>query len=419
MGIFDRRKNRRNIESAVESNYSSLFINRGNSIKVDENNITEIPSVKNALDLITGSVSNLPIYLYKEDKDGNIERQREDYREKLLNEECNNIECSSNLKKNMTKDMMLHGISYNVQDKEYGDILGIHRVEPKQVQLNKLIDRKGFIKDLTVNYTLNGVYVEDLDVEDFLIVPFNSKDGLRGKGILSTNQDILGLMLSEILYQNNVVSNGSLALGLLETEGKLSEPTAKRLRESWENVYGGLRNSGKTVILEEGLKYKPLSLTPNDLGLLDSRKTHTELTEEIFNLPKGMLSSPTVIQNEEFLKFTLNPILTAIEGAINKTLLLEEEKEQGYYFRFDVTELLKASFKEQVETISTATKNGLMTINEGRALLDMKPFLETEDFLLLSQGNVKLNTDGVIEVFNTIDVKKDNDNTDSGITDNK
>lgn len=410
MRIFDRRKNRRNIESAVEGNYSSLFTSRGNSISVDENNITEIPSVKNALDLITGSISNLPIYLYKEDNEGNVERQREDYREKLLNEECNSMECSSNLKKNMAKDMLLHGISYSVQDKEYGDILGLHRVEPKQVQLNKMIDRKGFIRDLTVNYTLNRVYVEDLEVEDFLIVPFSSKDGLRGKGILSTNQDILSLMLSEILYQNNVVGNGALPLGILETDGRLSDITAKKLRESWESVYGGIRNSGKTVILEEGLKYKSLSLTPNDLGLLDSRKTHTELTEEIFNLPKGMLSSSTVIQNEEFLKFTLNPILSAIEGAINKTLLLEEEKEDGYYFRFDVSELLKASFKEQVETISNATKNGLMTINEGRQKLDMKPFLDN-DFLLLSQGNVKLNADGVIEVFNTLDVKTDNTTT--------
>ena len=324
------------------------------------------------------------------------------------------MECSSNLKKNMAKDMLLHGISYNVQDKEYGDILGLHRVEPKQVQLNKLIDRKGFIRDLTVNYTLNGVYVEDLEIEDFLIVPFSSKDGLRGKGILSTNQDILSLMLSEILYQNNIVSGGSLPLGILETDGRLSDITAKKLRESWESVYGGIRNSGKTVILEEGLKYKSLSLTPNDLGLLDSRKTHTEVSEEIFNLPKGMLSSSTVIQNEEFLKFTLNPILSAIEGAINKTLLLEEEKEDGYYFRFDVSELLKASFKEQVETISNATKNGLMTINEGRQKLDMKPFLDN-DFLLLSQGNVKLNADGIIEVFNTLDVKKDNTETKSHV----
>ena len=324
MGIFNRYKNRKNIESAVEG-YGSLFTSRGNSITVDENNITEIPSVKNALDLICGSVANLPIYLYKENEDGSIER-KSDYRERLLNEECNSIECSSNLKRNMTKDMLLHGVSYSLQDKEYGDILGLHRVEPKQVQLNKLIDKKGFVRDLTVNYTLNGVYVEDLEVEDFLIIAFNSKDGLRGKGILSTNQDILSLMLSEIMYQNNVVSGGSLPLGILETDGRLSDITAKKLRESWESVYGGIRNSGKTVILEEGLKYKSLSLTPNDLGLLESRKTHTEMSEEIFNLPKGMLSSSTVIQNEEFLKFTLNPILSAIEGAINKTLLLEEEK---------------------------------------------------------------------------------------------
>lgn len=413
MGIFNRYKNRKNIESAVEGNYGSLFTSRGNSITVDENNITEIPSVKNALDLICGSVANLPIYLYKENEDGSIERKF-DYRERLLNEECNSIECSSNLKRNMTKDMLLHGVSYSLQDKEYGDILGLHRVEPKQVQLNKLIDKKGFVRDLTVNYTLNGVYVEDLEVEDFLIIAFNSKDGLRGKGILSTNQDILSLMLSEILYQNNVVGNGALPLGILETDGRLSDITAKKLRESWESVYGGVRNSGKTVILEEGLKYKSLSLTPNDLGLLDSRKTHTEMSEEIFNLPKGMLSSSTVIQNEEYLKFTLNPILSAIEGAINKTLLLEEEKEEGYYFRFDVSELLKASFKEQVETISTATKNGLMTINEGRQKLDMKPFLD-KDFLLLSQGNVKLNADGIIEVFNTLDVKKDNTETKSHV----
>ena len=52
MGIFNRYKNRKNIESAVEGNYGSLFTSRGNSITVDENNITEIPSVKNALDYL-------------------------------------------------------------------------------------------------------------------------------------------------------------------------------------------------------------------------------------------------------------------------------------------------------------------------------------------------------------------------------
>ena len=55
-----------------------------------------------------------------------------------------------------------------------------------------------------------------------------------------------------------------------------------------------------------------------------------------------------------------------------------------------------------------------MTINEGRQKLDMKPFLDN-DFLLLSQGNVKLNADGIIEVFNTLDVKKDNTETKSHV----
>jgi hypothetical protein len=71
------------------------------------------------------------------------------------------------------------------------------------------------------------------------------------------------------------------------------------------------------------------------------------------------------------LKHCLSPIIGSIENSADKSLLLEKEKEEGYFFRFDTSELLRATEKERIEAAELGLRSGLFRINEARGKLDL------------------------------------------------
>src|SRR5699024_1859038 len=115
------------------------------------------------------------------------------------------------------------------------------------------------------------------------------------------------------------------------------------------------------------------------------RKHTVSEIARIFNIPESMLnaSANKYASNEQnnihFLQYCIAPIVTAIESSLNKSLLLEEEKRNGYYFRFDVSELLRTTEKEKIETVVRAMKDGLISFNEARSRIQL-PSIDVDYF---------------------------------------
>src|SRR5699024_3369389 len=131
---------------------------------------------------------------------------------------------------------------------------------------------------------------------------------------------------------------------------------------------------------------------PNELDLTNVRKHTVSEIARIFNVPESMINSSLnkYSSNEQnniyFLQYCLAPIITSIESAFNKSLLLETEKNEGYFFRFDVSELLRTTEKEKIETVVKAMEKGLLSINEARAKIDM-PNIK-EDYFTWNLGSI-------------------------------
>jgi HK97 family phage portal protein len=105
----------------------------------------------------------------------------------------------------------------------------------------------------------------------FHIKNFYTFDGLMGQGLTHYAQHTLGIGLGSDLFAGSLFANGGLPSGVLEVDGNLSEEGAKRLKESWSSAHGG-RKTGGTAVLEEGVKYSPISHDPQVLQFLESRK---------------------------------------------------------------------------------------------------------------------------------------------------
>ncbi|WP_349346504.1 phage portal protein [Priestia megaterium] len=371
------------------------------SALVTEDAIMNIPTVTACVDIITGAMTQMPIYLYRESHDGAMEKVA-DYRTRLLNDQSSPNMNALNTRKQMIKDYLLEGEVYVHMYKQtnvipsrnknitvYGDFEKLVHIPAKNVTVTPYNDGVDLVKADFMLTTIEGNNIffnknrtTKLNEADLLRILNNSLNKYQGVGVLKRGKTILEQALSEMNYTSNIYKNGAMPLGILKTASRLNQPAIDRLRESWASLYGGAKNSAKTVILEEGMDYQALQLNPEELQINETKKNTNSEICKLFGVPESMITTAankygSIGQNQlNFLKQTLAPIIRDFESAYDQYLLTEEEKANGYQFRFDTSELLRATEKERIEAIGLGLEKGLLTINEARSKLDLPPLDE-------------------------------------------
>jgi HK97 family phage portal protein len=370
---------------------------------VTEDRVLKIPTAKACVDVITSTIAQMPVYLYKENADGSIEKVV-DKRINLLNHEANDFLNGYSLKKNMVKDYLLHGAAYVSIVAPANQILELHPLPAKSILVNKRIANGYRVvgAEIVLSNSESGAINANSKPAKFkphelMIALGDTNDGLTSVGIIKRGQDVLKQALSEMDYTSNLYERGALPLGLLKTQARLNETQTSALRDAWRNLYGGIKNSAKTVVLQEGMEYQALSMNPNDIQMNETKRSTNSEICKLFNVPESMVNSTigkqyvSIEQNNlAFLKNTLSPILASFESSMDRALLLESEKSQGYFFRFDTGELVRATEKEQVDTLVNAVSGGIFTINEARAKFNL-PELDEEEIQPTTQEGADVN----------------------------
>lgn len=109
-----------------------------------------------------------------------------------------------------------------------------------------------------------------LKPEDVLHVPGLSFDGLVGYSPIAMAKNAIGLGIAAEEYGSKFYANGAAPSGVLEHPRVLKDPS--KVRESWIQTFGGSANSNKVAVLEEGMKYTPISINPAEAQFLETRK---------------------------------------------------------------------------------------------------------------------------------------------------
>ena len=379
-----------NEEIRTGNNSLETFFANTSSL-ITEEQIMKIPTVQKCMDVICGTIAQLPLYLYRENEDGSIDRVYGDKREFLLNNEPNEFENSYNFKKRIVRNYLLYGVDYIVIERQDNEVVELHNLKNSQVTIETF--KKDSYKISNANIRVDGEgNTQVFKPYELAIILKDSSDGLTSKGILSQGLDIFQLIYGETEYSKNIFNNGALPTGILKTDGRLSQSAVDRLRDSWRNLYSGAKNAGKTVILEEGLSYQPISLNPNDMQLTQNRKENISEVCKLFSIPESLVVSSAnkygslQQDNIHFLQYCLNPILKAIECGIDKGMLLEQEKQEGYFWQFDTSEIVRTTEKDKFETVKVALESGVISINEARRMINLKDI--NDDIMKWSLGNV-------------------------------
>lgn len=358
-------------------------------VRVTEENIMTIPTVSNCVYLIADAIAQLPVYICYYNEDGSVSRVADDIRNYLLNNEPNESIDHSLLKKMMVKDYLINGNAYVVVERKGNEVSGLYPVKASDVSVETFED--GY--KTTAKMTVKGLV--KVEPENMVTILKDSTNGFEGEGVLTTGKELLKLALEEIYYSQSILENGAIPTGTITVPGNLTPQAFTNIKRSWQRNFGGVKNAGKTAILEGGAKYESISLKPNDLDLYNSKKnTVTEICK-LFSVPESMVNAnankyaSTESNGLQFLQFCVGPVIAAIESAFNKTLLLEDEKLQGYFFQFDTSELTRTVESEKVETLAKAVKGKLISINEARGKLGYPSM--PKDWWIYGLGDVLYN----------------------------
>lgn len=232
-------------------------------------------------------------------------------------------------------------------------------------------------------YTLDGD--TDLPLVDYaqggtvIHVPNLTLDGLHGLNPIAYMRRTLQISAASEDYGARIFANGALPAGYLSTEADLEQPQIDKLRANWERHHRGLENAYRVAVLDNGAKWSPTSIKPEEAQFLDTRHFQVEEVARIFGVPPHLLfesrgstswGSGLEEQTTAFVTFTLSHYSTRFEQAISDQLLRVPE---NHYARFNYGALLRGRTIERYQAYQTAISNGILSPNEARALEDLAP----------------------------------------------
>ena len=384
-------------DNVRDSGQTFVFGRSNAGEQVDEKAAMQIPTVYACVRLLAESIAALPLHLYRvTDENGNKEKARDHPLYKILYRQPNPEMTSFVFWETLMTHLLLWGNAYaQIIRNGKGEIIALYPLMPNRMKVER--DAKGrlYYEYQTMKEdapTMKGA-VYQLDPSEVLHVPGLGFDGLVGYSPIAMAKNAIGLAIAAEEYGSKFYANGAAPSGVLEHPNVLKDPA--KVRDSWNAAFGGSSNAHRVAVLEEGMKYTPISISPNEAQFLETRKFQIDEIARIFRVPPHMVgdlekSSFSNIEQQslEFVKYTLNPWVCRWEQALQRALLDDDEKGK-YFFRFNVEGLMRGDYQSRMNGYATARQNGWMSANDIRELenLDRIP-AELGGDLYLVNGNM-------------------------------
>lgn len=392
------------------SGYSFFFGSSTSGKYVTERSSMQMTAVYSCVRILSEAVASLPLQFYRYTSDGGKEKATDRPLYFLLHDEPNPEMTSFIFRETLMTHLLLWGNAYaQIIRNGKGEVVALYPLMPDRMTVDR--DEHG---KLYYEYTVldaddvNGRRGTNqvgrtvkLKPYEVLHIPGLGFDGLVGYSPIAMAKNAIGLAIAAEEYGSKFFANGAQPSGVLEHPGTLQDPG--KIRDSWQSTFGGSGNANKIAVLEEGMKYAPISIPPDQAQFLETRKFQIDEIARIFRVPPHMVgdldkSSFSNIEQQslEFVKYTLDPWVCRWEQAMVKVLLKPEEK-RDYFFKFNVDGLLRGDYESRMNGYAIARQNGWMSANDIRELenLDRIPADLGGDLYLINGNMTRLEDAGI------------------------
>ena len=419
-GLFRSRDKPKNATSG--SSYRFYLGSSTSGKPVTERSAMQMTAVHSCVRILAEAIACLPLHLYRYTENGDKVKATDHPLYHLLHDEPNPEMTSFSFRETMMTHLLLWGNAYaQIIRNGKGEVIALYPLMPNRMEVDR--DKQGqiYYSYSTASEdapTMKGSTV-NLSPADVLHIPGLGFDGLVGYSPIAMAKNSIGMAIACEEYGAKFFANGDAPGGVLEHPGTIKDP--QRVRESWQSTFGGSANANRIAVLEEGMKYTPIGISPEQAQFLETRKFQINEIARIFRVPPHMVgdlekSSFSNIEQQslEFVKYTLDPWVIRWEQNLARALFSLEEK-QEYFFKFNVEGLLRGDYATRMNGYATARQNGWMSTNDIRSLenMDRIPAEEGGDLYLINGAMTKLKDAGAFATTTPAPIETEQEETPS------
>ncbi len=324
-------------------------------------------TVNACVSAIATELSKLPWNVLEKNPDGGRSIAVDHPVELLLSREVNPSMGSMTWRELILTSACLTGNGYSLIERgQDGRPQRLYFLRADEVMVQKLPDGE-------VIYQWSGsaeTGIQLIPAYDMFHLMWNSPDGMLGYSPISLAKNAIGLAISAEAFGASYYRNCARPSGALTTDKELSVDALQRMRESWDARMKGVQSAGSVAVLEGGLKFQEISLSPQDSQFLESRIFQREEICSIFRVPPnvigiGSTSYASAEQaNREWVSNCLSTWACRLEQEANRKLLRLDEP---YRTEISFDAMLRADLQTRFSIYSTARQFGFMSVNEIRA----------------------------------------------------
>lgn len=373
-------------------------------IVVNESTALNYSVFFSCLRILAETFASVPIKEYRKSKDGRDETNDTGWYD-ILHNQANDEMSAYNLHEAMMYQLNLGG---NVVCEKLftrgGDPYGLYPQQWQKVS----IQRDPYTNHLT--YTIrNGSQSVLKKRSEVLHIPGPSINGVVGMSVLEYATASIRLGLTYEAFNQHFYKNGATPSGVFKHPGELKEGPYERLKKQLNENWQGLRNSGKPMLLEDGLDFTPLVIKPVDAELLSSKIFQVADICRFCRVPLHLVNELSRSTNNniehqslEFVMYTMLPHYKRFESGINTWLLTKKQREAGYYFEYNMSGLLRGDAKSMAEAFATGRQWGWLSVNDIRRMLNMNSIGPSGDIYLQPMNMIEAGAQAVEDQYKNI-----------------
>lgn len=357
-------------------------------------NAMQLTAVYACIRIIAETVASLPLNVFKYAEDGK-EKAYDHPLYKILHDEPNDEMSSMIFRETLMHHILTTGNAYaQIVRNGYGRVVALYPLLPNKM----VVERSTKNKKIYYKYSTDTEGQVVLSKDEVLHIPGLGFDGIIGYSPIAMCKNSIGLSMAADNFGSSFFENGARPTGVLEHPGQLKDP--EKVRDAWERTYGS--GAHRTAVLEEGMKYQQISISPDEAQFLETRKFQVNEICRIFRVPPHMVAdlekssfSNIEQQSLDFVQNTITPWLVRLEQNMQRQLLTTEEK-SSIFIKHNVNGLLRGDFNTRMNGYAVGRQNGWYSVNDIRELEDMNkiPAEEGGDDYLCNGNMTKLRDAG-------------------------
>lgn len=337
-----------------------------------------------AVRIISGTLASLPFKVYRRLGNGGKQPQADHGTYQLLHERPNDYMDAVTFIETRQAHVLCYGNGYaEIQRDGRGRPVALWPLLPDRTQ-------RAIGPDGTPYYEIRTQVGETFTLPDYNVLHIKGLgfDGYTGYDVVAYHKEAIGYGVAVKEYAARFYGQDANPGGVLEHPSTLSDDSFRRLKESWAEQHEGLSHAHRMQILEEGMKWHPVSVDPDKAQAVEAQKFTVDDCARIFQIPPHKLASMEFSKYNNVEQLQIDFVCTTMlywfrkwEQEVNYKLFMPSERGQ-LFAEILADAALRGNTEARTQYYTAGRQWGFLSINDIRAKENMNPIGPAGDVYL-------------------------------------